>query len=84
MLLSIDEVSYDRDVKWVNVPVRQAKCGSDSSRIRHNHGLVRQINSITSGNRKELNSLDEHYRYVTWNEFFTHLLPLLMTNLLHI
>lgn len=65
-MLSIEEVSYDRDVKWMNVPTaerRRGQGGQGGPRIRSGHGLVRQMNDITSSNTNELESLDRHYRF---------------------
>jgi hypothetical protein len=61
VVLSLDEVSYDRDMKWVNVPVGERK---QDAKIQPQHALVRHINSITSKN-DDLHSMDQHYRYST-------------------
>ena len=48
----------------MNVPTAERRRGQGGVKIRSGHGLVRQMNSITSSNIGELESLDRHYRLV--------------------
>lgn len=55
--LSLDDIPYDRDLKWMNVPT--------SSRIKSNtiapSRFLKQVQSIAVENSKEMEVLDKHY-----------------------
>lgn len=56
--LSLDDIPYDRDVKWMNVPT--------SARVKTTsfapNRFLQQVQSIVSGNSKELEALDKQAR----------------------
>ncbi len=58
VVLSLDEIPYDRDRKFINVPVAKP-----TRRINPKKGMViSQINDIT-GDDIDLEKLDAHYKY---------------------
>ena len=57
-LLSLDEVPYDRDLKWINTPVDQRPKPKIS---RSGNRFLKQVQAITGGNEAELEVLDRHY-----------------------
>lgn len=62
--LSIDDIPYDRDLKFVNVPNAsrpKANVFTGSSKGGSNR-LLKQVADIAKGNMRELKELDEHYR----------------------
>jgi hypothetical protein len=58
-MLSLDEVPYSRDLKWINTP----EDDRPKPRIsRTSNRFLRQVQGITSQNHGELNELDRHYK----------------------
>lgn len=55
--LSIDDIPYDRDLKWINVP----NGARPKALLHQNNHLMRQVRNITKGNAAELAELDQHY-----------------------
>jgi hypothetical protein len=55
--LSLDDIPYDRDLKWMNVPT--------SSRIKSNaiapSRFLKQVQSIAAENAKDSEALEKHY-----------------------
>mmetsp|Transcript_38923 Transcript_38923/g.39617 ORF Transcript_38923/g.39617 Transcript_38923/m.39617 type:complete len:107 (-) Transcript_38923:20-340(-) len=56
--LGLEEVPFDRDVRWINI----ASGSRPRSKISANNPFMKQVQSITSHNKDELQSLDEHYK----------------------
>lgn len=61
--LSLDDIPYDRDLKWINVPTtaRQQRPGPTVLNPNQNR-ILKQVNDITRANLRELKELDDHYR----------------------
>ena len=58
-MLSLDEVPYSRDLKWINTP----EDDRPKPRIsKTSNRFLRQVQGITSQNLGELNELDRHYK----------------------
>lgn len=57
-MLSLDDIPYDRDLKWINVP----NGSRPKPTIATNNRLFKQVGQITSANAKGLKELDEHYK----------------------
>ena len=56
--ISIDDVPFDRDLKWVNTPTGSRP----RAKLNTLNPFMKQIQQITEENSAELKSLDEHYR----------------------
>ena len=58
-MLSLDEVPYSRDLKWINTP----EDDRPKPRIsKTSNRFLKQVQGITSQNHGELNELDRHYK----------------------
>lgn len=57
-LISIDDVTYDRDLKWINVPNGERP----KPAILQSNRFLKQAQAISGGNRSELDALDKHYQ----------------------
>lgn len=58
-MLSLDEVPYSRDLKWINTP----EDDRPKPRIsKTSNRFLKQVQGITSQNLGELNELDRHYK----------------------
>ncbi len=57
--LTLDEVPFDRDIRWVNVAIGSRP----RARISSNNPFINQVQKITKSNVEELNVLDNHYKY---------------------
>mmetsp|Transcript_18074 Transcript_18074/g.30355 ORF Transcript_18074/g.30355 Transcript_18074/m.30355 type:complete len:471 (+) Transcript_18074:138-1550(+) len=55
--LALDDITYDRDVKWINIP----NGARPKPRLMQDNRFLKQIEAITSSNSKELTTLDAHY-----------------------
>jgi len=55
--ISLDDITYDRDLKYINVP----NGGRSKPVILQNNRLLKQVRTITNGASAELNELDQHY-----------------------
>jgi hypothetical protein len=65
--LTIDDIPYDRDLKYVNVPNTTRKKGVLAVASNENAGnqpnrLLKQVKEIAKHNQQELTKLDDHYR----------------------
>ena len=58
--LSLDEIPFDRDLKWVNVASGSRPRPRITPSIRN--PFLKQVQSITTENATEFGKLDEHYR----------------------
>lgn len=63
-LLSLDEVPFDRDIRYVNVAVapRPRQLVEFGDGKRGARAMLRQVSKITKGNAAELAVLDNHYK----------------------
>uniref|UniRef100_A0A7S3UTB5 Uncharacterized protein n=1 Tax=Heterosigma akashiwo TaxID=2829 RepID=A0A7S3UTB5_HETAK len=57
-ILSLDEVPYDRDLKWCN----QASNARPRRTVGKGHRMFQQVADITEGAVQEYGQLDSHYR----------------------
>jgi hypothetical protein len=65
--LAIDDIPYDRDLKYVNVPNTTRKKGVLAVVNNENSGnqpnrLLKQVKEIARHNQQDLTKLDDHYR----------------------
>lgn len=61
--LAIDDIPYDRDLKWINVPTTaRPKVPQQVLYNPNQNRLFKQVNEITKSNAQELKDLDDHYR----------------------
>ena len=58
-MLSLDEVPYSRDLKWINTPEDDRP---KPRIIKTGNRFLKQVQGITSQNHGELKDLDRHYR----------------------
>lgn len=59
--LSLDDIPYDRDLKWINVPNASRPKPTLLNRDTGSR-LIKQVEAITAGNAHELKNLVAHYR----------------------
>ena len=58
-MLSLDEVPYSRDLKWINTPEDDRP---KPRIVKTGNRFLKQVQGITSQNQGELHDLDRHYR----------------------
>lgn len=58
-MLSLDEVTYSRDLKWINTPEEDRPKPRIS---RSSNRFLKQVQGIANSNQGDLDELDRHYR----------------------